>query len=452
MSTTTTTTASTTLTPTPATGYVIPVVRVPEELKVIPKVYCKYLGIPLERVFGISYSIEGTTERRLVGPFFSLGVAVRYYQKENKEGRIKSSKYGQYLYNICEQLHVWENPEKTRILSEYDEENKAWKLIPKQRLVKQTDLMEKVLIGYLPPVVDCLETHGGSLTRQQYLEADPSRQPALGIVGMSVEDYQYRKTMEMVKRKKNRTLHKQREYSLYAVGFAKNKTDIQEIHRIDLNNDAFQRFISPTNKSLRQRTQKFRNGGCRIIYSAGQNINYRATRLLYSGLPKEERDKRKIKGMCFVFCTASADLRLQGFLPLNKDWTPTLDAGDQEDDVNSDSEEGDDDQDGMEEIEYEVEELPKQKPEEIKVPEIKVQNVQAPPPVQQVEPVPKALNETFYSPPINSVNPVNPVPTPKTTPVEPSKKRVSAPESTPPPAKKPRQITPKPTTLPSQPK
>lgn len=291
-------------------------------------VLCKYLGIPLTRVFGILYGSGETS--KLVGPFFSLGVAIRYYQGEKEAGRLSVTKYGQYLLNIAEQLNLHERPQYKPFFWFVDvkQEPPTEKRVPKSEIVKQPaklTALEEMLKPFLPPKVIELETYGGGLTRMEYEKSDPSINID-NLVYWPVTQYLKSKRDEQERRKKNRSENKQRHYSLYAIGYAKNKTDMEEVVRIDINNPFYQNFIHES-KTLHHRTQKFKNG-CRIIWSSGQNINQRATRLLFPGLSKEEKEVFRIKGMCFVLCVGSADLKLQGFLPVNKAWKPVLDKGD----------------------------------------------------------------------------------------------------------------------------
>lgn len=317
-------------------------------------VLCKYLGIPLTRVFGIVYGSGESS--KLVGPFFSLGVAIRFYQGEKEAGRLSVTKYGQYLLNIAEQLGLHDRPQYKPFFWFVDVkvDPPVEKRVPKSEIVKQpTKLaaLEEMLKPFLPPKVIELETYGGGLTRLDYQKADPSFNID-NLTFWTSSQYLQSKRDEQERRRKNRNENKQRHYSVYAIGYAKNKTDMEEVVRIDINNPYFQDFITKKEgKTLHTKTQKFKNG-CRTIWSSGQNINQRATRLLYPGLPKEEKEKERIKGMCFVMCVGSADLKLQGFLPVNKQWKPVLDKGDGKDDkdsieigVNHEEEESDSDSD-----------------------------------------------------------------------------------------------------------
>lgn len=335
------------------------------------KVFCKYLGVPLDNVvYGIVY---GTPDKsRLVGPFLSLGVAGRYYVREFEAGKLRATKYGQYLYNICEQLGLLIDPTNEPL---FRNTNKEGQLVMKTKaeIVKNYTLLQTLVMGKFPPPVESLETYGGTLTRKQYVEADPTTGRGLGFY---VKNYLEQKVVEQQRRKTNRSQGKPKEFSLYAIEFDKNKTDLEQVHRIDINNPFFQTFVTGT-KSLHIRTQKFKNGGMRIIFSAGQNINNRATRLLYPGVGKSERDALRIKGMCFVITTPNADLKLQGFLPVDTEWKPHFDKPDNVKDKEEEEEsESDSESDSDEDSDSE---------EEVKPPQIVV--VQPPAPVQPPLPV-----------------------------------------------------------------
>lgn len=289
------------------------------------KVFCKYLWVPLNEVYGVAYG-EGE-KRRVVGPFFSLGAAVRYYDDELKAGKLKPAKYAQYLYNVCDQMAFFDSPWGTKVSTEVDSTTGALVNLSKAKVVANYQKVREALEELLPPLVSTLETHGGTHTLTSYAAADRTlTTPAKPI---SVEEYLLHKEQEQLRRKKNRVQGKPKEFSLYAIGFAKNRTDLEEVNRIDVNNKYFQNFIQ-CKKTLSIRTQRFKNGGIRFIFSAGQNINHRATRLLYPGISKEEKETLKVKGFCFVLTTPNADLKLQGFLPVNENWVPVLDKADNE--------------------------------------------------------------------------------------------------------------------------
>lgn len=285
------------------------------------KVFCKYLGVPLTSVCGIVYG--NGEKKRLVGPFLSLGTAFRFYQGEFREGRLKESKYGQYLYNISEQLGLFNSEKHAKpqedtfwVLAE-DKDKTVWTLKPKSQIIKDYVKMENGLIAMAPPPVDALETHGGTLTLRDYINADPTH----GKFQIPLMTYLQQKNKELQRRKENKSNEKRDELSLYVISFEKNKTDIESIHRIQFKNSHFQNFLAT---DPHQRTQSLPGGGKRIIWSSGQNINTRATRILYPDLNKEEKELYRLKGLVYVACTHKADLKLQGFLPVVKNWQPVL--------------------------------------------------------------------------------------------------------------------------------
>lgn len=284
----------------------------------------------MSSVCGIIYGVG--EKKRLVGPFLSLGVAVRFYQGEFRAGNLKESKYGQYLFNICEQLEIFKPTHvafenfSSLPLTASTPGDSARVLFPKSQIIKDYVKMENALAVMAPPPVNALETHGGTLTLKDYIAADPT----YGTGQVPLVNYLQQKQRELVRRKENRSHDKPDEMSLYVINYEKNKTDLESIHRIDFKNSWFQNFLSCRPHT---RTQKLQNGGRRIIWSSGQNINTRATRLLYPDMSKSEREVYRLKGLVFVGCSPKADLKLQGFLPVQPNWVPVLDKPDNHEDL-----------------------------------------------------------------------------------------------------------------------
>lgn len=307
-------------------------------------VLCKYLGVPLKSVYGVQYG-DPVKGEKLVGPFFSLGAAIRYYRGEKNAGRLTLSKYTQYMVNICEQLGVDLITQYKPLFKYVDTqgEPRAEKKYTTKEILDSDKLtkIDRVLDTYQSPPVEALETHGGELTWAEWKKQDPTYGP-FDEMAISVLTYLERKAQDQEKRKKNKQERPRNQYSLYYIGFDKKKSDVEEVVRIELDNSYFQTFIK--SKSLHTRARLALNGRCaRIIWSSGQNKNNRARRLLFPQSKKDDPNFQ-IKGTCFVLCCGEeSDLRLQGMLQITPNWTPIIDTGDKpKDDAMEDGEDSSD--------------------------------------------------------------------------------------------------------------
>lgn len=184
---------------------------------------------------------------------------------------------------------------------------------------------------YLSPPRSELETFWGRLTRIQYEFKDPSLnhfRENIFRTSLTTEQYMKLKDIEKQRKKPKKTKDPSDELLLYAIDFRKNSdlNDTSGIVRIPLDNPFFLRFKE---KRPQFRVQTLDNGSHRLIYHSGQQINHRATTTLYGRVDKEKKNDVRLKGMVYVICTRSSDLKLKGCLPLTTEWTPHLDSGDQ---------------------------------------------------------------------------------------------------------------------------
>lgn len=264
------------------------------------EVYCKYTHLPLKRVFGVIYG--DTKVRKLIGPFLSPGVGIRYYWEKMKRGELSQAKYNQYLTNFAGQLCI-----DSAVLLANPEE-------------------------FMPPAVDYLSSHDGSLSRQQYMDEDPTLTKFAeqsNRVGLTPQQYQTLKREEQSKKMPPKLPNKSEELLLYVIDARPDLEKAKRILRISPDNEYFTSFLSSKHQA---RVQVLPNGSTRIVWWAGQRINSLAMSCLYGRLPKElKRDKKYLlKGRVFVACTKSSDLKLKGCLPLT-DYSQMiqLDLGDQ---------------------------------------------------------------------------------------------------------------------------
>ena len=276
------------------------------------KVLCKYLKVPItDRVWGVRYSRKIAV--KIMGPFYSLGVAIRYYMDCFNAGTLKNSKYTQYLMNIAEQLDMV--PEEYRAVK-----------TPEERAEHQKAI-RKSLEQLAAPHVSELETYGGKLTLSAYLDKDKTYADGKSgklLTSMTLAAYNTARQREAETRYQRRLSRKNTsEYTLYVIDW---RPDVERpIARIPLDNQYFTQFIKGKLVTRVQTSNKFQ--GCRIIWSHGQHNNTRATKILY-GRKRRDNKENHIKGVCYVLCTQSADLRLQGVLQVDNGWKPILDSGD----------------------------------------------------------------------------------------------------------------------------
>jgi len=285
-------------------------------------VYCKYLGVPLETVFGITYKSEKTGKERLVGPFLSLGVALTFYREKFSAGNLTATKYAQYLFNIIDQLNLWASSEHNSLLTAQG------KPLDRKYLLENFKVMENATECLRAPVVAYLETHGGKLTRAEYEARDKTLHTNLwtGLKGMPVKAYLENRATEQATRKSTMKVKEDNCCTLYHIDF-RDMPVTEKVTRIRTSNPAFNEFIRA--RTTHTRTQILEHG-TRFIWHSGQNNNKSATNIAYGRLDKEEKKALMLKGRVYIYCEPGVDIKLSGTLPIqDDDWVPpNLDKGD----------------------------------------------------------------------------------------------------------------------------
>jgi len=326
-----------------------------ESLNPIGDLECRYLKFPIQYGYGLVNKIRETknkpTDRkklafRLGSPFFSIGTAMRYYYEQMEKGSLHSSPYHTYMFNLGDQLHIYDELEaQLKAKNEADAATaKATALIQKANTLasapaetetpkpKKTSSVrvwtprhQEIANLYMAPRIRDLETHGGTLSRADYEANDPTLRNKYAILNRyTAEVYNEQKIHDALARgfnkKKNRP-----ESKLYYIDFRKNIETKDAIKQIPVDHPSFLKYTE-----TQHRTTVAKYGrGTRTVWYGGPFSNKRASNLIFG---QRRAKKFKLRGPVYCLCTPDADLSIVGGISLDPTWKgPEVDTGDQSD-------------------------------------------------------------------------------------------------------------------------
>lgn len=306
---------------------------------------CKYLGIPITYGFGLLNKARESNnvnprKLRLTGPFFSIGVAMRYYTELWQREKIKDQAYHSYMFNLGDQVKAFEQLEeqlKNEAALAAAETAKAAALLkqnnpaaaattdqPKDSQPKAkkaagrpwTDRHSSIIYALMSPCITDLETHGGSLTRQQYEKIDKTlaMHHSLTCYFTQVE-YENQKNADAAARLANKKRHDPDGF-LYFIDFRKNLPDAQAYHLVPVDHPAFVKYLS-TQAHRTHVLQSKQGDGVRVIWYGGAFANKRASSVIFG---KRLAKEYKLRGSVWCWCSKNFDLSIKGGISLNTNW------------------------------------------------------------------------------------------------------------------------------------
>ena len=293
------------------------------------------MGIPITYGFGLLNKVRDTNnpnpkKLRLTGPFFSIGVALRYYYELHKKNKIGVPAYHTYMFNLGDQLKAFERlDEQLKLAAPAPDSTPAAPGAIKKKSTARlwTDQHQQICEALMSPAIGVLETHGGNMTRELYAAADQTLKMHHSLTQFfTFEEYENQKSADAATRSLNKKKNRP-ESKLYFIDFRKDVEENEAIKQIPTDHPAFKKYLTIPRRTLVVRTAE--GSGTRTVWYGGSFGNKRASRLIFG---QRNAKKFKLRGPVYVLCTPSADLSIRGGVALDKNWKgPVVDLGDQED-------------------------------------------------------------------------------------------------------------------------